>query len=69
MSIYLLNTFLGCDLLGDYLTQIKEDYRRAAKVYKENCDKNNFARSCTKIGEFLYSGKGMNKWVQKIFLQ
>lgn len=49
----------GCHLLGDYLEAVKKDFVKAGKVYKQNCDENNFGKSCYKYGGYLYLGKGL----------
>lgn len=51
-------TQTGCHLLGEYMSKIQDDVKRAAKVFKDNCDKNNFARSCTQFGTNLFHGRG-----------
>lgn len=53
--------------MGDYMSVIQNDLKRSAKVYKDNCDTNGFARSCTQYGISLLLGKG---WSQaKHFIQ
>jgi hypothetical protein len=53
--------FTVCHLLGDYLEAIDKNYEKAWKVYKDNCDTGNFARSCVKCGDYLAFGKGGQK--------
>lgn len=48
-------------MLADYLEAVSSDFEGAAKVYKENCDERNFARSCMKFGNYCYLGKGMRR--------
>lgn len=50
-----------CHLLGDYNEAIKVNHTEAAKIYKKNCDKYSFGRSCTKYGEYLYAGRGCER--------
>ncbi|XP_066994110.2 cytochrome c oxidase assembly factor 7 homolog [Anabrus simplex] len=50
-----------CHLLGDYLEGIKKDFEKACKVYKANCDYNNFSKSCYKFANYSVLGKGLNK--------
>ncbi|XP_066903853.1 cytochrome c oxidase assembly factor 7 homolog isoform X2 [Halyomorpha halys] len=47
-----------CHLLGDYLEAINQDFDKAGKIYKVNCDNSNFGRSCFKIGNYFLAGKG-----------
>ncbi|KOC65074.1 Sel1 repeat-containing protein 1 like protein [Habropoda laboriosa] len=50
-----------CHLLGDYTESITNDEKKAAIIYKENCDKRNFGKSCTKYGDFRAVGRGCKK--------
>lgn len=50
-----------CHLLGDYLEAIDKDFQKAGKIYKNNCDHSNFAKSCLKYGNCLATGKGVKK--------
>ncbi|XP_014477899.1 PREDICTED: uncharacterized protein LOC106746160 [Dinoponera quadriceps] len=47
-----------CHLLGDYYEAINEDIKKAASLFKMNCDNYNYGRSCAKYGDFLAVGKG-----------
>lgn len=47
--------------MGDYLESIDNDPDKAFKIYKENCDTANFAKSCYKCGGYLAVGKGVPK--------
>uniref|UniRef100_A0A2P2I5N9 Cytochrome c oxidase assembly factor 7 homolog n=1 Tax=Hirondellea gigas TaxID=1518452 RepID=A0A2P2I5N9_9CRUS len=38
----------SCQLLGEYLESIKNDFDKALKVYKNNCDEYKYPRSCLK---------------------
>jgi len=51
----------GCHLLGDYLESIKQDFKKAATVYRNNCDDYKFPRSCYKFGNYSLLGKGCTK--------
>lgn len=48
-------------MLGDYLEAIKRDFKKAAKVYKNNCDEFNYGKSCSKYGSYLVFGRGVDK--------
>ncbi|OAD53166.1 Sel1 repeat-containing protein 1 like protein [Eufriesea mexicana] len=50
-----------CHLLGDYNEAIKQDYPEALKVFKNNCDEHNYARSCTKYGDYRVMGTACQK--------
>ncbi|KAG7200739.1 hypothetical protein KM043_001288 [Ampulex compressa] len=47
-----------CHLLGDFTEAIKKDFKKAAAIYKMNCDDYNYGRSCGKYGAFSVIGKG-----------
>ncbi|XP_023939459.1 cytochrome c oxidase assembly factor 7 homolog [Bicyclus anynana] len=47
-----------CHLLADYLEAIKKDYKKAATVYKSNCDDYNYSKSCLKYGNYAMMGRG-----------
>ncbi|TFJ95245.1 putative acyl-CoA dehydrogenase [Platysternon megacephalum] len=48
----------GCHRLADYLEGVKKDFHAAAKVLKENCEKNENSESCYKLGAYYATGKG-----------
>ncbi|XP_043268643.1 cytochrome c oxidase assembly factor 7 homolog [Venturia canescens] len=50
-----------CHLLGDYEESIKKDIKKAAEIYKTNCDVRSYPRSCAKYGGFALVGKGCEK--------
>ncbi|XP_028047691.1 LOW QUALITY PROTEIN: uncharacterized protein LOC105834862 [Monomorium pharaonis] len=50
-----------CHLLGDFYEAVKLDMEKAASIYKTTCDQYNYARSCTKFGDFKAIGKGCKK--------
>lgn len=47
-----------CHLLADFSEAVKKDFEKAASLYKSNCDERNFARSCSRYGDYLVVGKG-----------
>lgn len=51
----------GCHLLGDFLEAIKKDFKKAAAVYKMNCEELNYGKSCYKYGGYLLIGKGCSQ--------
>lgn len=57
----------ACQLLGDYLSAIKHDYRKAFKVYQKNCDERDDRLSCHNTGGYFASGKGGEKDWEKAY--
>ncbi|XP_023215914.1 cytochrome c oxidase assembly factor 7 homolog [Centruroides sculpturatus] len=51
----------GCHRLGDFLEAVKKDFKKAAIVYKRNCEENNYGKSCYKFGGYVFLGKGDEK--------
>src|SRR6218665_2294818 len=49
---------VGCNLLGEYLRQMKNDHANANKVFKMNCDEKSFGRSCASYARNLLFGVG-----------
>ncbi|CAG2115842.1 unnamed protein product, partial [Medioppia subpectinata] len=47
------------------LSKIEDDLIRSTKVFKDNCDNNGFARSCTQFGVNLLNGTGCAKDAKK----
>ncbi|CAK9801026.1 Cytochrome c oxidase assembly factor 7 homolog [Anthophora quadrimaculata] len=56
-----------CHLLGDYMEAIKLDQKAATRIYKQNCDEHNFAKSCAKYGDIQVIGKECKKNVIEAF--
>ncbi|CAH2058169.1 unnamed protein product, partial [Iphiclides podalirius] len=50
-----------CQLLGDYLEAIKKDYKKAVTVYRTNCLDYNYGKSCLKVGNYAFLGRGRDK--------
>nr|XP_034978368.1 cytochrome c oxidase assembly factor 7 isoform X1 [Zootoca vivipara] len=48
----------GCHRLAEYLEGVKNNFEGAAKVLKENCEKNLHSESCYKLGAYYVTGKG-----------
>lgn len=51
----------GCHLLGDFLEAIQSEFNRSERVYKLNCDDNNFVKSCYKYANYRMTGKAGNQ--------
>ncbi|KAH9515234.1 Cytochrome c oxidase assembly factor 7 [Bulinus truncatus] len=49
----------GCHRLAEFQENIRKNPSAAAPIYKNNCDNNNYSRSCFKYGQFLHSGQGV----------
>ncbi|CAG5131796.1 unnamed protein product [Candidula unifasciata] len=49
----------GCHRLAEFRETIKQDVASAGPLYKENCDKNNYSKSCFSYGQCLLTGKGV----------
>ncbi|XP_041358914.1 cytochrome c oxidase assembly factor 7B-like [Gigantopelta aegis] len=47
----------GCHRLGDFFESIKKDLEKASKVFKTNCDDNNYGWSCFKVANYLLHNK------------
>ena len=56
---------LVCHLLGDYMETIKKDFKKAATIYKSNCDDYNFGHSCHKFAGYSFMGKGCEEDQEK----
>ncbi|KAF7995268.1 hypothetical protein HCN44_004740 [Aphidius gifuensis] len=57
----------SCHLLGDYMEGIKNEYDKAAQLYKDNCDDRNWPRSCAKYAGYVSIGRGCTKNIQEAF--
>ncbi|KRX76465.1 Sel1 repeat-containing protein 1 -like protein, partial [Trichinella nativa] len=57
----------GCHLLGDYVEAYCRDFKKAFEIYKENCERTNYARSCFKYGKYLINGKFVPRDDDKAF--
>ena len=47
--------------MAEYLAQVDKEYKKSTQLLKDNCDKNNFPRSCANYGQNLLYGKGILK--------
>lgn len=43
------------------MESIKQDYNKAGKLFKVNCEEFNWGHSCFKYGNYLFAGKGSVK--------
>jgi TPR repeat protein len=50
---------LPCHQVGEYLSLVKDDFERSAKVYAKNCEKKGYAPSCFNLGRLYMTGKGV----------
>ena len=51
----------ACDLLGNFMEQINQDYHKAFKIYQTACDEYKFGHSCQRVGSYLFAGKAVEK--------
>uniref|UniRef100_K3X1Y0 Beta-lactamase n=1 Tax=Globisporangium ultimum (strain ATCC 200006 / CBS 805.95 / DAOM BR144) TaxID=431595 RepID=K3X1Y0_GLOUD len=49
----------ACHSWGEWLAVVDKNYSDAATMYKQNCDKNNYAASCFNLGRLKLAGKGV----------
>ncbi|KFD72465.1 hypothetical protein M514_05452 [Trichuris suis] len=57
----------GCHLLGDYHDAIFLDRKKAFELYKENCERTKYPKSCYKYGKHLLNGKLTKRDDEKAF--
>lgn len=57
----------ACDLLGNFMEQINQDYHKAFKIYQTACDEYKFGHSCQRVGSYLFAGKATEKDVNKAY--
>ena len=50
---------LACHHVGEFYAVVKDDHKRASKVYEENCLSKDFEASCFNLGKLFLSGKGV----------
>ena len=65
--IYHFTITTGCHLLGDYLEGIKQDYEKASKIYKSNCDESSHSKSCYKFANYCFLGKGTKQNLENAY--
>ena len=51
----------ACDLLGNFMEQINQDYHKAFKIYQTACDEYKFGHSCQRVGSYLFAGKSVER--------
>ena len=49
----------ACHSVGDFLSVVMNDHKRAFQTFTYNCDINNFASSCFNLGRLYSAGKGV----------
>ena len=54
-------SFQACDLLGNFMEQINQDYHKAFKIYQTACDEYKFGHSCQRVGSYLFAGKSVER--------
>jgi len=50
---------MPCHQVGEYLSLVKDDFVRSAKVYAKNCETKGYAPSCFNLGRLHMTGKGV----------
>mmetsp|Transcript_30397 Transcript_30397/g.39232 ORF Transcript_30397/g.39232 Transcript_30397/m.39232 type:complete len:221 (-) Transcript_30397:103-765(-) len=48
---------MACQSAGEYFSVVKNDLKKAAKIYAENCSRHNFPPSCFNLGRIILSGR------------
>lgn len=43
---------MSCHQVGEFLSVVKDDHAKAAKVYEKNCWSKNYGPSCFNLGRF-----------------
>lgn len=41
---------LACHQVGEFFSVVKDNHEKAAKVYNDNCSRNNYGPSCFNLG-------------------
>lgn len=44
---------VACHQVGEYLSVVKNDFEKAGKIFKLNCDSREHAPSCFNLGRYL----------------
>ena len=44
-------------MLGEFLTSIERDFKKAYEIFAINCEENNYDASCNKAGFFKITGQ------------
>lgn len=47
--------------MGEFLHLIREDFKRAYKVFDYTCKEYKYGKACNQLGVFTYQGKGIKK--------
>jgi uncharacterized protein len=51
----------ACHHVGEFYAVVKDEHKRAAKVYETNCLEKGYGASCFNLGKLFLSGKGMEQ--------
>lgn len=52
---------VACHQVGEYLSVVKNDYVKAARVFKKNCESLEHAPSCFNLARLFLGGKGVEQ--------
>lgn len=47
----------SCHLLGEYREAVEKKFEEAYKLFKSNCEKNKYPKSCYKYAKYIQTGK------------
>lgn len=47
----------SCQLLGEYMEAIEQNFKAAYTLFKTNCEERKYPKSCYKYGMYLLTGK------------
>lgn len=50
---------MACHQVGEFFSVVKDNHKKAAKVYHENCHSKNYAPSCFNLGRLNLAGRGL----------
>eukprot|EP00904_Undaria_pinnatifida_P001080 jgi/Undpi1/10973/HiC_scaffold_30.g13274.m1 len=52
---------VACHQVGEFLSVVKNDFKRAGKIFGMNCEDRGHGPSCFNLGRFLLAGKGVEQ--------
>uniref|UniRef100_A0A8R1XL85 Uncharacterized protein n=2 Tax=Onchocerca TaxID=6281 RepID=A0A8R1XL85_ONCVO len=56
----------SCQLLGEYMEAIEQNFKMAYNLFKTNCEERGFPRSCFKYAMYLLAGKECERSLKKM---
>lgn len=56
----------SCQLLGEYMEALQQNFQSALTIFKKNCDENSYPKSCFKYGMYMLAGKTEEKTLNKM---